>query len=98
MTKEICAWCKATMKEGDEPVSHGICCKCTKDCFGKGNGHSWGPPSLECTSKDHIEVRSCTTCGVRETLEADNCPSECSECASFHYASPQDYECPGNQT
>lgn len=24
----VCAWCKAVMREGEEPVSHGICPAC----------------------------------------------------------------------
>lgn len=24
----VCAWCRETIKEGSEPVSHGICASC----------------------------------------------------------------------
>ena len=27
----ICSWCRCTIKEGVEPVSHGICPKCADD-------------------------------------------------------------------
>ena len=30
MNKIICAWCGKVMKEGEEPVSHGICKECAK--------------------------------------------------------------------
>lgn len=26
--KVVCAWCKKTLVEGDEPISHGICPDC----------------------------------------------------------------------
>jgi hypothetical protein len=26
--KVVCAWCKETIREGDLPVSHGICLSC----------------------------------------------------------------------
>jgi rRNA maturation endonuclease Nob1 len=28
MLKLVCAWCGKTMREGDEPASHGICEVC----------------------------------------------------------------------
>lgn len=30
----ICAWCKAVLSEGSEPVSHGICESCDEKHFG----------------------------------------------------------------
>ena len=32
-TKAVCAWCKITLREGDEPATHGICPMCMAQHF-----------------------------------------------------------------
>jgi DNA-directed RNA polymerase subunit RPC12/RpoP len=29
-TKKVCGWCQKVMKEGEEPISHGICKPCSE--------------------------------------------------------------------
>lgn len=31
--KTVCAWCEAVIREGEEPVSHGICKTCADEYF-----------------------------------------------------------------
>ena len=31
-----CSWCKKILRDGCEPISHGICPECLKDFFQKG--------------------------------------------------------------
>ncbi len=37
--KVVCAWCRATITEGREPVSHGICPSCEAKHFPKESAH-----------------------------------------------------------
>ena len=39
-----CAWCFELLRDGPEPISHGICCDCNVKHFGgitTPNGHEW---------------------------------------------------------
>lgn len=35
MHKLVCAWCTCTIRDGGDPVSHGICEKCGKEFRGQ---------------------------------------------------------------
>lgn len=37
MLKLVCAWCLAVMRQGDHPISHGICAKCQANALDEVN-------------------------------------------------------------
>lgn len=62
--KTVCAWCRVVMKDGTEPVSHGICAACEAKyfpaSFWPGVGHN-GTVTRRVETRPESDIRNTQT-------------------------------------